>query len=120
MPAFRTTLTSALTAIALAGGLAVGASDTAHADTCNAHRTAKINGAEAAWSLTCTGTGTGTGVKLSGWLEDTRTDGRCAKVRIVGGNGTPESKEACGSGTREQFDFTFNGTKKAEVRLATV
>ncbi|MEU5655612.1 hypothetical protein ABZ802_08350 [Streptomyces sp. NPDC047737] len=116
MPTFRTTLTSALTAIALAGGLAVGASDTAHADTCNADRTAKISGAEAAWSLTCTSTG----VKLSGWLEDTRTDGRCAKVRIVGGNGTPESKEACGSGTREQFDFTFNGTNKAQVRLATV
>ncbi|CAL9473252.1 hypothetical protein SUDANB15_02867 [Streptomyces sp. enrichment culture] len=57
-------------------------------------------------------------MRVAGWLEDTRMDGKCAVVRINAGNGDYRTKQACGSGVREQFDFTFAGTDKAEVRLA--
>ncbi|MFE7427400.1 hypothetical protein ACF1BP_29365 [Streptomyces sp. NPDC014735] len=114
MPTARKALTSLLSAIVLAGGLAVGAAGQANAATCNTSKEAKIDGAQASWSLTCTNKG----VRVSGWVEDTRTDGKCAVVRVVGG-GTQKTKKACSSGVREQFDFTFSG-KKAEVRLAIV
>ncbi|MFB7917105.1 hypothetical protein [Streptomyces sp. NPDC056061] len=116
MSAARKTLTSVLTTIVLAGGLAAGAVGQTHAATCNASKAAKTDGAEAAWSLKCTAKG----VRVSGWVEDTRMDGRCAIVRVTGGEGTYRPKKACSSGVREQFVFDFAGTKKAEVRLATV
>lgn len=75
-----------------------------------------INGASAGWTLRCSGNN----VTVSGWLQDTRADGKCAKVRInASKNGAYKPKTACSSGVREQFTFTFNGTKTAQVRLAT-
>ncbi|MFE7046278.1 hypothetical protein ACFU9X_44980 [Streptomyces atratus] len=70
-----------------------------------------IDGASASWPLHCSGNN----VTVSGWLQDTRADGKCALVRINAGNGDYQPKSACSSGTREQFSFTFHGTK---VRLA--
>ncbi|WP_445528139.1 hypothetical protein [Streptomyces cyslabdanicus] len=55
---------------------------------------------------------------MSGWVQDTRMDGKCAVIRINAGNGAYKTKSACGSGVREQFSFTFAGTKSAQVRLA--
>ncbi|MFH9039916.1 hypothetical protein ACH4FA_11210 [Streptomyces sp. NPDC017966] len=114
MSAVRKTVLSALSTIVLAGGLAVGAAGTASAATCPSTASPKIDGAIAGWSLSCSGGA----VRVSGWLEDTRMDGKCAMVRIVGGNGEYRTKQACGSGVREQFDFTFAGTNEAQVRLA--
>ena len=57
---------------------------------------------------------------VAGWLQDTRWDGKCAVVRINAGNGQYNAKQACGSGTREQFSFTYRGTRSAEARLAIV
>jgi hypothetical protein len=114
MSAVRKTLMSALSTVVLAGGLAVGAAGTASAATCPSSASPKISGAEASWTLRCSGGS----VRVSGWLEDTRMDGKCAVVRGVGGNGESRSKKACGSGVREQFSYTFAGTNKAELRLA--
>lgn len=114
LSAARKTLLSALSAVVLAGGLAVGTAGTANAATCPSSASPKIDGAIAGWSLRCSGGS----VRVSGWLEDTRMDGKCAVVRVHGGNGDYRTKQACGSGVREQFDFTFAGTNRADVRLA--
>jgi hypothetical protein len=114
MSAVRKTVMSALSTLVLAGGLAVGAAGPASAATCPSTASPKIDGAIAGWSLSCSGGS----VRVSGWLEDTRMDGKCALVRIVGGNGEYRTRQACGSGVREQFDFTFAGTNEAQVRLA--
>ncbi|MEU7471792.1 hypothetical protein AB0A94_25265 [Streptomyces sp. NPDC044984] len=114
MSAVRKSVMSALSTIVLAGGLAVGTAGTASAAACPSTASPKIDGAIASWSLSCSGGS----VRVSGWLEDTRMDGKCALVRIVGGNGEYHTKQACGSGVREQFDFTFAGTNEAQVRLA--
>ncbi|MBL3666792.1 hypothetical protein JL475_12475 [Streptomyces sp. M2CJ-2] len=110
----RKTITSVLSTVVLAGGLAFGAAGTASAATCPSSASPKIDGAQAGWTLRCSGGS----VRVSGWLEDTRMDGKCAVVRITGGNGDYRTKKACGSGVREQFDYTFAGTNKAQARLA--
>jgi hypothetical protein len=64
----------------------------------------KVNGGEAAWSLSCHG-----GViTISGWVRDTRADGRCARVRVHMPNGDVHySQRACPRG--RQHNFTFSG-----------
>ncbi|MFD7630899.1 hypothetical protein ACFV7Q_33580 [Streptomyces sp. NPDC059851] len=114
MSAVRKTLASAVSAAVLAGGLALGAAGPASAATCPSSASPVIDGASASWTLSCSGNN----VKVSGWLQDTRVDGKCALVRINAGNGAYETKSACSSGVREQFSFTFKGTKDAQVRLA--
>ncbi|MET9778533.1 hypothetical protein ABZ023_30515 [Streptomyces sp. NPDC006367] len=114
MSALRKSVTSLLSAVVLAGGLAVGAAGPASAATCPSSASPVIDGASAHWSLSCSGNN----VKVSGWLQDTRMDGKCALVRVVGGNGVTKRATACSSGVREHFSFTFTKTKKAEVRLA--
>ncbi|MBD0420759.1 hypothetical protein H0H10_16670 [Streptomyces sp. TRM S81-3] len=114
MSAVRKTLTSAVSAVILAGGLAVGAAGPASAATCPSSASPVIDGAQASWSLRCSGGN----VTVAGWLQDTRMDGKCAVVRINAGNGAYRTKSACSSGVREQFSFTFAGTKTAQVRLA--
>ncbi|MGC9376168.1 hypothetical protein [Streptomyces sp. MH13] len=114
MSAFRKSVTSVLSAVVLAGGLAVGAAAPASAATCPSSASPVIDGARASWSLRCSGGK----VTVSGWLEDTRMDGKCALVRLVGGNGETKRSTACSSGVREQFSHSFAGTNRAEVRLA--
>lgn len=113
MSAFRKILMSAVSTAALAGGMTLGAVGVANAATCPSEASPKVGGAVAHWTLTCTGNG----VRVAGWLEDTRIDGKCAKVRIAANSAT-RSATACSVGTREQFSFTFPGTRNAEVRLA--
>ena len=115
MSAFRKTVMSALSTVVLAGGIAFGAAaGPASAATCPSSASPKIDGAKAGWSLRCSGNS----VTVSGWLEDTRMDGKCAVVRINAGNGAYTAPKACSSGVREQFSYTFNGTKSAQARLA--
>ncbi|MEU3171411.1 MULTISPECIES: hypothetical protein [unclassified Streptomyces] len=114
MSAVRNTIASLVSTVVLAGGLAVGAAGPASAATCPSSASPVISGAKAGWTLSCSGGG----VKVYGWLEDTRMDGKCAVVRINAGNGAHRTKSACGSGARKQFSFTFAGTDSAQVRLA--
>ncbi|WP_055600594.1 hypothetical protein [Streptomyces aureus] len=114
MFAARKTLTSVLSAAVLAGGLALGTAGPANAASCPSSASPVADGASAGWTLRCSGND----VTVSGWLQDTRADGKCALVRINAGNGEYRTKSACGSGVREQFSYTFKGTKNAQVRLA--
>ncbi|KQX50089.1 MULTISPECIES: hypothetical protein [unclassified Streptomyces] len=116
MSAVRKTVTAALSTVVLAGGLALGVAAPANAAGCPSSAAPVINGASASWSLRCSGNN----VTVSGWLQDTSMDGKCAKVRINAGNGQYKAETACNSGVRKQFSFTFKGTKTAQVRLATV
>ncbi|OIJ86460.1 hypothetical protein [Streptomyces colonosanans] len=114
MFAVRKTITSVVSAVVLASGLAVGAAGPASAATCPSSASPVIDGASASWSLRCSGGG----VTVAGWLQDTRMDGKCAVVRINAGNGAYRKKSACNSGVRQQFSFTFARTNSAQVRLA--
>ncbi|MFI1828171.1 hypothetical protein ACH41E_17240 [Streptomyces sp. NPDC020412] len=116
MSAIRKTLTTVVSTVVLAGGIAVGAAGPANAATCPHTASPLINGASAHWTLSCSGNN----VTMSGWVQDTKADGKCAKVRINAGNGAHQAPTACGSGVRKPFKFTFQGTKKAEGRLAVV
>ncbi|MER8161868.1 hypothetical protein [Streptomyces sp. NPDC094472] len=114
MSAIRKSITSVVSATILAGGLAIGVAGPASAATCPSSASPVIDGASASWTLRCSGGG----VKVSGWLQDTRMDSKCAVVRINAGNGAYRTKSACSSGGREQFSFTFARTNSAQVRLA--
>lgn len=118
MSAVLKTITSVVSASVLAGGLALGTAGPASAAACSTSASPVIGGASASWSIRCTGDQ----LTVSGWLQDTRADGKCALVRINASNGASQRKNACGTGVREQFSFTFrggfSGAKKAEVRLA--
>ncbi|MEU9095392.1 hypothetical protein [Streptomyces sp. NPDC048428] len=116
MSAVRKTFLSALSAAVLAGGLTLGAAGTANADGCGTTRSPKISGAIASWTVSCP---TKHSVRVTGWVEDTSTDGDCAIVRVVAGS-TQQTKKACGSDVREPFSFTFQGAQSAQARLATV
>jgi hypothetical protein len=114
MSAVRKTITSVVSAVVLDGGLAVGVASPASAATCPSSASPVIDGASASWSLSCSGGN----VTVAGWLQHTRVDGKCAVVRSNAGNGAYRTKSACSSGVREQFSFTFAGTKAAQVHLA--
>ncbi|WP_431945414.1 hypothetical protein [Actinacidiphila sp. bgisy167] len=114
MSAIHKIITSVASAAVLASGLAVATAGPASAATCPSEAAPLIDGATAEWKLRCSGNN----VTVQGWLQDTRTDGKCAVVRINAGNGDYKTKSACSSGVREQFSFTFAGTRSAQVRLA--
>ncbi|MFE1787879.1 hypothetical protein ACFW7J_05625 [Streptomyces sp. NPDC059525] len=114
MPALRNTLTSALTATALAAGLSLGAASPASAADCPSAASPKITGARAHWNLTCSGGR----LKVYGWVEDTAMDGRDALVEVWPGGGHHwRLVEARGMGQRTNFDFEFPGAKSASVTL---
>ncbi|WP_069173492.1 hypothetical protein [Streptomyces griseus] len=56
-------------------------------------------------------------LKVYGWVDDTRTDGKCAVVRIDPDAGTTREFEACGSGTRRTFSVTFDYINSAQTKL---
>ncbi|MCN9240411.1 hypothetical protein NGF19_06320 [Streptomyces sp. RY43-2] len=114
MSAVRKTITSVTSAVVIAGGLALGAAGQASAASCPSSASPKISGAEAHWDLRCSGNN----LTVSGWVEDTRMDGKCAVVRISAGNGAYRKVSACNSGVRKSFNFTFAKTKSAQLRLA--
>ncbi|MFF5977128.1 hypothetical protein ACFY7C_37110 [Streptomyces sp. NPDC012769] len=107
------TLVSALSATVLAAGLALTAAGPASAASCPSSASPVIPGAKAHWTLRCSGTT----LKVYGWVEDTRADGDCAFVHVHAGNGGADSADACGWGTRTNFDMSFPRTNTAEARL---
>lgn len=116
MSAVRTSLSSLLSAVVLAGGLAFTAAGPASAATCPATLSPRIDGADAHWTLRCNGNN----VTMDGWVEDTAWDGDCAILRVNAGNGKYNARKACGSGTRESIHYTYTGTRTVEGRLALV
>ncbi|MFH8617329.1 hypothetical protein ACH4E8_19950 [Streptomyces sp. NPDC017979] len=116
MSTLRKALTTVVSTVVLAGGIAVGAAGPANAATCPHSASPVIDGGAAHWTLRCSGKN----VVMTGWVDDTRMDGMCAKVRINAGNGAYKGPSACGSGVRKEFKYTFKGTKSAQGRLALV
>jgi hypothetical protein len=104
----RKSIASITATAALTGGLVVLNAAPAAAAVCPASMSPIINGARAHWKLACKGRD----VSVSGWLEDTRLDGKCAQIAFDPGaeKGGIWFANACGSGTRENYNFLFRGT----------
>lgn len=108
------------TAVAFAGSLLLGlgagspasagpaeSADPGTQATCPDTLEPTVPGGEAKWTLACNNAGTK--VKVSGWVEDTRADGKCAYVQFTPkGNGKGTWK-ACGAGERTDYSFTAKG-----------
>ncbi|WP_067020728.1 hypothetical protein [Streptomyces dysideae] len=93
-------------AVVLAGGAVLGLSGTAAAGTCGENFDPRVSGAKAYWEINCRGGM----VTIEGWVEDTKSDGKCAKVKAVVDGETVRSKAACPKGDREEFKWTGRGS----------
>jgi hypothetical protein len=122
----RTAAAIALTAAALsAGALATPAFAAAQPDLVHpfggcgqVFNGVQVDGGEASWTITCTN---GTNAQISGWVRDTKADGKCAYIKAFAGNG--ESRvplaQACPKGTTTFFDWTTNGASSIDAYLFT-
>lgn len=106
-------LTCTLAGLALSGGAMIGLTGTATAApeaataavqsraSCGATFNPVISGARAYWQVNCPRRGK---VNISGWVQDTAANGRCAKVRAIYEDGsTWFSPAACPKGQRKNF-----------------
>ncbi|MFF8592272.1 hypothetical protein ACF061_12620 [Streptomyces sp. NPDC015220] len=110
----RKPVVSLLTAAALAAGLAFAAASPASAVPCGTKDTSTtIDGGKAGYTLFCTGRNRSS---LSGWVEDTRIDGKCAYLRIEPRTGSPFLRKACDYGTRKNFHADLD-SDSAAIRL---
>lgn len=66
-----------------------------------------VPGGEAKWSLSCKDGK----VKVSGWVEDTRVDGKCAYVQFTPEGNGDGTWNACGAGERTDYSFTAKGNE---------
>ncbi|MEU3975763.1 hypothetical protein [Streptomyces bacillaris] len=99
---------------ALASGLLMVTAPAASAASCPSSWEPTISGAKGKWTLRCAGKD----VVVSGWIEDTRADGKCARVHSIGGNGSEHQKQACGKGNRASFEWRYYNTDTAHIRLS--
>ncbi|MEV0957916.1 hypothetical protein AB0I97_18910 [Streptomyces sp. NPDC049951] len=113
MMRIKRALASVTAAGVLAAGLVVAAGSPASADRCPSTRSPHIDGGTAQWTHECD---LGD-LKVYGWVDDTRTDGKCAVVRIDPDAGTTREFQACGSGTRKTFSVTFDYINSAQTKL---
>ncbi|MBB5808299.1 hypothetical protein F4560_008067 [Saccharothrix ecbatanensis] len=77
-----------------------------------------VPGAKAYWQVECTSTQ----VRISGWVEDTRADGKCAKVKATfddDNNSTFYSSAACPKGERESFTSSYRRGNSVSAYLYT-
>jgi hypothetical protein len=96
----------ALAVATISGSAIVGLASPASADgstiqgTCGQTFNPYTSGARAYWEVQCTSTQ----IRISGWVEDTAANGRCAKVKAIYPDGyTYYSAAACPKGDREYF-----------------
>lgn len=61
--------------------------------------------ARARWELTCADGQ----ITMTGWVDDVRSDGKCAYVRGEFSNGTELAKDCPADGPREEFKWTHPG-----------
>jgi hypothetical protein len=68
----------------------------------------RVIGGEAAWSLYCSGNK----ITITGWVKDTKADGKCAHVKVEGGGKTVNPlKTACPKDTVKHFTWTTSGNE---------
>ena len=107
-----------LTALALAGSAILGLSGlaTPAAAACEIPQDVRVPGAEAHWTECHNGGRT----QVTGWVKDTRADGKCAQVRVVFSNGTTRhSQRACPKNTVRQFHFNKPASDAQTYLLTT-
>lgn len=111
--AFRRTLmglalTTALCSPFVGGNAAADPADESTArGGCGEVRNPSINGARAHWELSCKDGK----IHVSGWVEDTDANGRCAKVKAIFASGNTEfSDAACPKGRKVHFSWAHPGS----------
>ncbi|WP_405771534.1 hypothetical protein [Streptomyces sp. NBC_01538] len=108
MSKIRTLMAASAATAALAGGLmlttgSAGAQSAGVLARCNTEKHAETNGAEADWTISCSGGK----VDVFGNVTDTDSDGECARVYAVYNDGSKQySGKACPKGETKEFDFT--------------
>ncbi|MFI6013380.1 hypothetical protein ACIBAG_32030 [Streptomyces sp. NPDC051243] len=108
MSKIRTMIAAGAATAALAGGLALstgsaGAQPVGVLAKCNTEHHAETSGAEADWTINCSGGK----VDVFGNVTDKAADGECARVYAVYNDGSKQySAKACPKGQTKEFDFT--------------
>ncbi len=65
-----------------------------------------VTGGKASWTLSCSGNN----ITIAGWVEDTKADGKCARVTAYFSNSETTTWKACPAGTRTNFSATKPGS----------
>jgi invasion protein IalB len=99
---------------ALASGLLMATAPTAAAASCPSSWEPTVPGAKGKWTLSCKNGA----LSINGWIEDTRADGRCARLQIETAKGTRETITACGKGTRTNFQKVYRNESSATLLLS--
>lgn len=99
-------VSTAVAATAVLGALTIfGASSEASADTCTNARDVYIGGAESHYTLNCSNGN----IYVDGRVKDTRSDGRCARVKALINGVWHYSDRACPNGTTRYFSWSGAG-----------
>lgn len=105
-----------IAAVGLTAGLGtVATAIPAYAGSCGQVQNVSVRGGQASWSHSCANGN----IRVSGWVKDTKADGKCAQVKAEYSNGTQWSNRACPKDEVERFDFVGPGNY-VPVRLITV
>lgn len=65
-----------------------------------------VRGGEAYWTLSCSGNK----ITMTGWVKDTKADGKCAYVKAIFANGdSPTPAKACPKGDETSFSWSGPG-----------
>lgn len=75
--------------------------------TCGQSFNPSVRGGKAHWTIDCVNGNAG----VRGWVEDTRSDGKCAQVKATWGSDrtTKLSPKACPKGQRRSFELRGKG-----------
>ncbi|MEU5693377.1 hypothetical protein [Actinosynnema sp. NPDC020468] len=107
MSAFRGAVVSLLAVPLVVAGVGVAQAGPEARGGCGEVANPSIRGARAHWELSCAGGQ----IRVSGYVEDTSANGRCAKVKAVFPGGDSEfSEPACPEGNRKHFDWRHPGS----------
>ncbi|GAA1900557.1 hypothetical protein GCM10009716_08000 [Streptomyces sodiiphilus] len=112
MRKMKNAVISAMASGALAGGLLLAGGSPAAAASCPSGASPVIPGGKASWTLRCSGGQ----LSVYGWVEDTRRDGKCARVTVRASS--TQTRTACGKGQRSHFDWKFPNRTSATVTLS--
>ncbi|GAA0299422.1 hypothetical protein GCM10010302_42490 [Streptomyces polychromogenes] len=118
----RRVLTGAALAATVAAGVLIpttaSAAPTGVTGACGTTNAAYTSGAEAHWTIQCSGGN----VSVTGWVKDTDADGQCAQVYAYfpyTGN-WKYSARACPKGDVKEFTLTDQGSTGANVYLREI
>jgi hypothetical protein len=85
--------------------------------TCGSTFSPSVPGAQAYWEVQCFGGGY---IRIAGWVKDTRSDGKCAKVKAIYEDGYSYfSPAACPNGNKRDFTSPIRHGKNINAYLYT-